>query len=205
MGVEFWKKGTAETTRSEKEAVNTTRSALERGTAHIDTRDAAAGEHIIELYRYLRPSLRAYLNSKGLSREHSEDVIQEAFLRLVRHNLKRGTAGNLRAWMFRVAHNLSMDYHRSQKRQQQGVELAAQLALREHVDPAPDPEQMIILEERVRQLREALAQLTPKQRHALLLRAKGLRYQEIALLMGVSVQRVGELMQRAISRVELES
>lgn len=185
-------------------AVNIPCSALESITANTDAQEAS-GQHIIELYRYVRPSLKAYLSSHGLSREHSEDIIQEAFLRLVRHNLKRGSKANLRAWVFRVAHNLSVDHHRSQKRRQQGIELAPQLVLREHVDPAPDPEQMIILEERLKQLREALVQLTPKQRHALLLRAKGLRYHEIALLMGVSVQRVGELMQRAISRVELES
>jgi RNA polymerase sigma-70 factor, ECF subfamily len=184
--------------------VSMTGSDLEIVTAHADTREGA-GEHIIELYGYLRPSLKAYLGSQGLSREHSEDVIQEAFLRLVRHSMKRGVTENLRAWVFRVAHNLSMDYHRSQKRQKLGIELEARLILRERIDPAPDPEQMIILEERATQLREALGQLTPKQRHCLRLRARGLRYQEIALLMGVSVQRVGEMMQRAISRVEVES
>jgi len=179
-----------------------TRSDLEIVTALTDTLEGT-GEHIIELYSYLRPSLKAYLISQGLSSEHSEDVIQEAFLRLVRHSMKRGTSENLRAWVFRVAHNLSMDYHRSQKRRKQGIELEARLILRERVDPAPDPEQMIILEERARQLREALAQLTPKQHHCLRLRAQGLRYREIAMLMGVSVQRVGEMMQRSVSRVEV--
>lgn len=168
-------------------------------------RQGAAGEDIIELYDCLRPSLKAYLGSRGLDREHSEDVIQEVFLRLVRQTVERGAKENMKAWVFRVAHNLSVDYHRSQKRRPHSGETETRFAMRERVDPAPDPEQKIILVERARQLRGALAQLTPRQRHALLLRAKGLRYQEIATLMGVSVQRVGELMQRAISRVEVES
>ena len=139
------------------------------------SRQGATGEDIIELYDHLRPSLEAYLGSRGLDRGHSEDVIQEVFLRLVRHSIKRGNSENLKAWVFRVAHNLSMDYHRSQKRRLHGSERETKLVLRERADPAPDPEQKIILLERAKRLREALAELTPRQRHALLLRAKGLR------------------------------
>jgi DNA-directed RNA polymerase specialized sigma24 family protein len=60
----------------------------------------------------------------------------------------------------------------------------------------------MILGERIRLFKTAFGQLTPRQKHCLLLRAKGLRYREIALEMGVSIQRVGELMQRAISSFE---
>ncbi len=76
---------------------------------------------------------------------------------------------------------------------------------RECRDPAPDPEQKIILRERHKLFLNAYSQLTPRQRRCLQLRAGGLRYHEIGLLMGVSVQRVGELLQAAISRVEQES
>jgi RNA polymerase sigma-70 factor, ECF subfamily len=159
-------------------------------------------QQIIELYDHVRPSLHAYLSVQGLSREHSEDVIQEAFLRLVRHVVSCGPNTNPRAWVFRVAHNLSMDHHRTEKRQARPSEAESHVILREHVDPAPDPEQTILLRERFRRFREAVGQLTPKQRHCLLLRAKGLRYREIAGLMGVSVQRIGELMQRVTSLIE---
>ena len=159
-------------------------------------------QHIVELYDNVSPSLRAYLSLQGLSKEHSEDVIQEAFLRLVRRIVSRGPDANTRAWVFRVAHNLSMDYHRSEKRQARPNEVETHLVLRGHVDPAPDPEQTILLRERLRYFREAVAQLTPKQRRCLLLRAKGLRYREIAEAMGVSVQRIGELMQRVTSLID---
>jgi DNA-directed RNA polymerase specialized sigma24 family protein len=38
-----------------------------------------------------------------------------------------------------------------------------------------------------------------------LLRAEGLRYREIAVVLGVSVQRVGEMMQRAIFLLDVEA
>jgi RNA polymerase sigma factor (sigma-70 family) len=64
---------------------------------------------------------------------------------------------------------------------------------------APNPEQKITLEERKRQFEDAFARLTPKQRHCVTLRAAGMRYRAIAQAMGVSHQRVGELMKRAIA------
>jgi RNA polymerase sigma-70 factor (ECF subfamily) len=168
-----------------------------------EQKHAGNRERIIELYDHLRPPLHAYLCSLGLSKDRSEDVIQEAFLRLVRHFVEPGEDKNLRAWVFRVAHNLSMDFHRSERRWFRENETEPYPVLRNRADPAPNPEQKIILDERMRQFKDAFAQLTPKQRHCVLLRAEGLRYRAIAQVLGVSVQRVGELMQRAISLLDV--
>jgi RNA polymerase sigma-70 factor, ECF subfamily len=157
---------------------------------------------ITEHYNDIRPVLSAYLCSYGLSQDHSEDVIQETFLRLVRHTRNANPDDDFRGWVFRVAHNLSMDLHRSERRWFRGNETEESPAFQESVDPAPNPEEMILLAERFTHMRTAFFQLTPKQRECLLLRAKGLRYREIAAVLGVSVQRVGELVQRAASLVE---
>jgi RNA polymerase sigma-70 factor (ECF subfamily) len=164
--------------------------------------DAGNRQRVIELYEVVRPTLHAYLRSLGLS-DHSEDIIQETFLRLVRYTAERGANENLRAWVFRVAHNLSMDYHRSERRCFRSHETQPSPVLRDRIDPGPNPEQKIILDERLREFEDAFAQLTPRQRDCLLLRAEGLRYREIAVELGVSVQRVGELMQRAISILDV--
>lgn len=156
---------------------------------------------IIELYNDIRPALNAYLCRRGLSHDNSEDIIQETFLRLVRRTPDEGTDDRLRIWVFRVAHNLSVDLHRSERRWSRGNETGRYTVVPELVDPAPSPEEMILLIERLARFRAAFAQLTPKQRECLLLRSKGLRYRDIAVALGVSVQRVGELMQRAISLV----
>ena len=95
-----------------------------------------------------------------------------------------------------------MDFHRSERQWFRGNETEPHPVLRDRIDRAPNPEQKIILDERMRQFDGAFSQLTPKQRLCVLLRAEGLRYREIALALGVSVQRVGELMQRAISLLE---
>src|SRR5580698_5005213 len=60
-----------------------------------------ARQRIIELYDRLRPSLRAYLCCLGMSWDQAEDVIQDTFLRLVRHRFDGEANDNLRAWVFR--------------------------------------------------------------------------------------------------------
>jgi RNA polymerase sigma-70 factor, ECF subfamily len=162
-------------------------------------------QRIIDLYDALRPSLLAYLCCLGMNADQAEDVIQETFLRLVRFRFGRGTEDNLRAWVFRVAHNLSMDVHRFQRRWSAGEDDEPYRVLRKRADPAPSPEQQVLLDERMKRFEEAFAQLTPKQRQCVLLRAQGFRYREIALTLGISVQRVGELMQRSISLLEVHT
>lgn len=165
-----------------------------------------ARQHIIDdLYDDLRPALCAYLCTLGVSSDQAEDVIQETFLRLVRFRFARGTHENLRAWLFRVAHNLSMDVHRFQRRWSHNDNEQSHTVIRHRADPGPTPEQQILLDERRRQFENAFAHLTPKQRRCVLLRAEGFRYREIALTLGVSVQRVGELMQRSISLLEVHT
>jgi RNA polymerase sigma-70 factor (ECF subfamily) len=158
-------------------------------------------QSIAELYDLLRPPLSAYLCYLGMNTDQAEDVIQDTFLRLVGCRLDPSRRDNLRAWIFRVAHNLSMDIHRAQRRWSRCNDDVPYPAIREPIDPAPSPEQRILLEERMRRI----AHLTPKQCQCVLLRAEGFRYREIAVALGVSVHRVGELMQRSIVLLEAET
>jgi RNA polymerase sigma-70 factor (ECF subfamily) len=163
---------------------------------------AGRHQHIVKLYDDLRPSLHAYLYYLGMNTDQAEDVIQDTFLRLVTCRFKPGKQDNVRAWIFRVARNLSMDVHRAQRRWSRRNDDEPHSAIRERIDPAPSPEQQVLLEERMKRFEQTFAQLTPKQRQCVLLRAEGFRYREIALTLGVSVQRVGELMQRSILLLE---
>jgi hypothetical protein len=71
---------------------------------------------VVQLYDETRPSLMAYLSGLGLSVDEAEDIIQESFLRLVRHLANKREEENLRGWLFRVAHNLTMDQFRAGSR-----------------------------------------------------------------------------------------
>ena len=157
--------------------------------------------NIIELYDHLRPSMMAYLGGLGLSSDKAEDVIQDAFLRLVRHIAEGKNEKNLRGWLFRVAHNLTMDAFRNGLRPvPDSVEAESTLAL-QIADDSPNPEEIAMRRQEVRRIGAAMARLTELQRCSVLLRAEGLRYREIADVLGMSTQRVGELVQRALARL----
>lgn len=157
--------------------------------------------HIVELYDSVRPSLFAYLCCIGLTSEEAEDVIQESFLRLVRSFPDGGAEQNLRGWLFRVAHNASMDLFRSGRRRDSQMSTEEDSFVQAQVDLALTPEELVIKKEQLRHLRAAMSCLTSQQRYAVLLRAEGLRYREIAAVLEISTQRVAELVQRALVRL----
>lgn len=172
-------------------------------TISVSPSNARIRQQAVELYANLRPSLYAYLSCLGLSADQAQDVVQETFLRLVRHRFQQTGKDNLRAWVFRVAHNLSIDFHRFQRRWYGSSNNQSRRPIRQQVDPRPSPEQRVILKEHRKRVEDVFAQLTPKQRQCVLLRAEGFRYREIALILRISVQRVGELMQRSIDLLEV--
>src|SRR5580704_10500368 len=111
---------------------------------------AGRRQRIMELYDLLKPSLHAYLCFLGMNTDQADDVIQDTFVRLVGCRFDRGEVDNLRAWIFRVARNLSMDVHRTQRRWSRGNDDQPHSAIRERIDPAPSPEQQVLLGERMR-------------------------------------------------------
>jgi RNA polymerase sigma-70 factor (ECF subfamily) len=68
-------------------------------------------------------------------------------------------------------------------------------------DAGESPERAMLDREKARKVRSALETLSPQQRHCLYLRAEGLRYRDIAHVMGISPNTVNEFLKRAISRL----
>lgn len=165
-----------------------------------ETEDTQRQKKIMEFYDAYAASLYKYLRGLGLAKEESEDAIQECFLRLASHLMEGAEDLNLRSWLFQVAHNLSMDVHRKNRRDRATTEPASEVLI-EPIDPNSDPEDLYLRKEAMQRANEAMTQLTPKQRHGVLLRAQGLRYMEIATVLGVSESRAIYLVKRALLRL----
>jgi RNA polymerase sigma-70 factor (ECF subfamily) len=153
----------------------------------------------IELqYDELRSFLRRYLSCVGLEPQEAEDIIQETFLKLF-----EGLAGgmevtNLRGWIFRVAHNLTVNLHKeATKLLSTEAEEVAQF-LKSRIDARLNPEEVVLQKERLAHLVSGVSRLSPQQRQALHLRAEGLLYREIGVVLGVNTQRVGKVIQEAL-------
>ncbi len=100
----------------------------------------------------------------------------------------------LRAWIFRVAHNLGLKI-RSQESSQAPFLANEELRV---AGTGKDPEQSLLERERAQRFHAAVQQLSEQQRRCLFLRMQGLRYPEIGSALGISASAVGEFLRRAI-------
>jgi RNA polymerase sigma-70 factor, ECF subfamily len=133
----------------------------------------------------------------GVPRDQGPEVTQEVFLRLFQTMLKGEDISNARAWLFRVAHNLAIRV-RSRERAVRSVDTDWQ----RFGGPSADSQERVILDrERMQRVHAALAELSAQQKNCLYLRSEGLRYREIAAVMGISSSSVNEFLRRAISKL----
>lgn len=167
------------------EAVDT---AVAHRTAQADAAVVAAWtEHHDEVYAFLVRTAR--------SPDVAEDLLQEAFLRLVREARAGRMPEEPRAWLYRVAANAAID------RGRRGQALARYLPRLFARDEPEAPEAQALRAERDAELHAALARLSPDRRAALLLAARGFSGAEVAALLGRSELATRALLCRA--RLEL--
>lgn len=139
-----------------------------------------------------RTALTRYLTHFTGDEDLAEDLVQETCVRL----LERPPADerNPRAWLFTVATNLARDNARVERRRE---ELAVRAPRPHEEDPAGAVERA---EARAR-VRAALAQLSPRDRTALLMREEGFRHREIAEAIGTTTESVGTILARALIKL----
>ncbi len=126
-------------------------------------------------------------------RERAEDLAQEVFLRAL-----EAPPQNPKPWLFAVALNLARDEGRRDIRQGRKLELLKGEALDV---AAPPPDEELEASEQRAAVRRALAQLTEQDRSALLLKAEGFSYEEIASALGLAKGAIGTTLARARRRL----
>ena len=156
---------------------------------------------ILELYDREQISLRRYLQYLGLDGATAEETVQESFLKLHQHLLAGGDQSHLRAWLFRVAHNLARNAQLSfrSSRTKAWDEMATRP---DPIAPAASAEETMLAREEAKRLEGAMQQLSEAQRNCLVLRSQGLKYREIAEALSLSVSTVAEHVQRGLERLK---
>ncbi len=150
-----------------------------------------------QAYEQTRTAICSYLLCLGVPPAQAPEVTQEVYLRLYQTLRNGEQIENMRAWLFRVAHNLGLKV-RSRERTFRSAtpdwERFTHLTME-------SPEQTMLDRERMERVAAALETLSAQQRNCLYLRAEGLKYREIAEVIGVSPSTVNEFLRRAIARL----
>ncbi|MEH6347396.1 MAG: RNA polymerase sigma factor [Bermanella sp.] len=151
-------------------------------------------EEFEAVIRAIRPKLHRYCARMAGSVIDGEDVLQitliKAFEALMNDKTNTHTTEvqNIEAWLFRIAHNSTMDYFRTQARQAQ---LGQQVAMKSPEEVTTEP---TILSDDLKHL----SVLPPLQRSVLLLRdLLGYSGEEVADIMEMSVSAVKSALHRA--------
>lgn len=147
---------------------------------------------LAQLFEQYYASLVRMLYRRTGDRDRAEDLAQETFARAV-----AAPPDNPRPWLFAVALNLVREEGRRAVSRGRRLEL-----LRAEQDqPDAGPEVEFDRREATARVRTALAALNERDREALLLKAEGFDYEEIAATLGLAKGAVGTTLARARRRL----
>jgi RNA polymerase sigma-70 factor (ECF subfamily) len=152
---------------------------------------------VMQAFEDHRLQLTSFANSMTRDREAADDIVQEAFLRLVRE-LNRGvTPDNVLAWLYRVCSNLAVSRGRRLTVSQRFLRIA-----RSNADEAPADVE-ILRRESSQIVMAGLATLPADARAALLMASQGFSGREIAEAIGKSENATRTMMFRAREKLRI--
>ena len=159
--------------------------------ARLRAGDTAAFD---EIHGAFNPRLFGFLARLSRSRSVAEDLLEETWLRLVRHAGRLDPDTRLAPWLFTVARNLYISYCRNR-----AVDDAAAAQIGLWPAPAVDsPFEVTAASLLERRLEATIAELSPQFREALLLvGVEGLSPTEAAGVCGISPETMRQRLSRA--------
>jgi RNA polymerase sigma-70 factor (ECF subfamily) len=157
-------------------------------------------DEVVALFDRLRAPVLRYLLSFGLAVPDAEEILQDVFLSLFRHLREGKSRANLQGWIFRVAHNSALKWRLRSKRYAERFSHLPDVS-DFAADPGPGPETSLAAHQRQQRLLSVVCALPEQDRLCLSLRAEGLRYREIAEVLGISLGSVAASLEKSLSRL----
>ena len=151
-----------------------------------------------QIYAYLLRSVKNY--------EDAEELTIEVFFKAYRALDTWKPQARFSTWLYKIAHNLSIDFHRAKSRRQTYSLDDEEFTVDEPtaVDLWSNPEWEIEEKDRHRVIREAIDQLSPKQKAVFMLnRYQGLQIKEITEVLGMAEGTVKIHLHRAVRKLQI--
>lgn len=139
--------------------------------------------------------LRRLLYSRGQTDDDTDDLIQEAFLRLQQYHREHHVK-HTEAFLVRTALNLLTDRRRKHRT---AVMVSDDIETLTLVDPSPTPDVVLDGQERLRHFKAGLHALSPRQREVFILhRIEGYSFAQIAQKLGITISMAEKHAARAM-------
>ncbi len=175
-------------------------------TARASIAPPDAGDLMAVVTSYQSSLLRYVGQTLGQTDHEAEDIVQEVFVRLHRQVAKYGSGSikHLTTWLFRVAHNQTVDLLRRRSRRKQTSETGCEHTI-PPVEQASDELDALgeVLRREARQAAlQELAQLDEQKRQVVLLKIiQGMSLREVAEVVGVSVSLVNYRLNQGLAEL----
>jgi len=175
---------------------------MPRGSGADLARKRAA---VAELYETHFERVARYIGVRIGDTAEAEDLASEVFVRALRGVERyRETGAPMVAWLFKVAHNITVDHLRSRGRRPVSVPLDEDDLAVGTIPPSPlgNPGEDLERQEEIGQLQQAMEQLTGGQRQVLALRfGSGMSSEQVAEVMGKKPGAVREMQSAGIKKL----
>jgi RNA polymerase sigma-70 factor (ECF subfamily) len=161
---------------------------LEVDTASLNRQD------LIDIYEQHSPGIYRYAVRLLGDPIVAEDCVSETFSRFL-GAVRRGGGPieNVRAYLYRVAHNWITDYFRREPLPE------LPLDVKEHVEPGSNPDKLVSEALERDRVRAALLRLPPEQQQIIQLRfLENWSHEEVALVLGKTIDATRSMQYRAI-------
>ncbi|MDN3663845.1 RNA polymerase sigma factor [Algibacter miyuki] len=163
-------------------------------TIAIKNGDKNAFKVLFDLY-YDR--LVAYMVTYTHDKMRSEDIVQQAFIDLWNAKEKLHECKSPKNYLYTITYNRFIDSINTDKRRHKLLNVVYEKALRDRIEEDSES-----LEKRVEKMNQIIETLPPKCRQTLEMnKINGLKYYEIAEIMGVSIKTVESQMSIAFKKI----
>lgn len=162
---------------------------LPKGLATSDARGAARARLFDELLPHRSALHRFIRRLVGLSWD-ADDIVQEAYLRLLERPARQRAARTPAGYLFVIARNLVADRRRRTLREDKRA-VALRVIKAQLDDTGPSLDEVVFVEQASEGIRRALYDLPDRMREVFLLhRLEGLRHEQIAAHFGITTRTV---------------
>jgi RNA polymerase sigma-70 factor (ECF subfamily) len=152
-------------------------------------------QDLVEIYDQLSPALYRYAVRLLGDRETAEDCVSETFSRFLQAiRMGGGPKENIRAYLYRVAHNWITDHYRRTREDTHSLDQD------EPVDLSANPSHLVADDLERQRVRKALLRLPPDQQQVIALRfLDEMPHEDVAAVLEKTVEATRALQYRALT------